>query len=145
MKTKRAFYLAVSLLFGMLLISGCASGSSQAQRVYPEPRSDKALVYFLREWRSFGGGVSYNVRERGEVIGRLPNASYFTIFAEPGRHIFTGDSDAKDDPIRRLEAGKIYYIKCSPRGTQSGSRLALELVDESAAQALLPRLRCVTK
>jgi hypothetical protein len=145
MKVTRAIYLAVSFLSGILLASGCASGSNQGPNVYPEPRSDKALVYFFREWRSFGGGVSYNVRERGEVIGRLPNASYFTIFADPGRHIYSGDEDAKDDPIRRLEAGKTYYIKCSPRGTHSGSRLALELVEEAAAQALLPRLRCVTK
>lgn len=145
MKVKGTIWLAVSLLFGTLLMSGCASSSCQTPRVFPEPRTDKALVYFYREWLFFGGGRTYDVKERGEVIGRLPNASYFTIFVDPGRHIFTGDSDAKDDPVLRLEAGRTYYIMCIPRATHDGGRLALKLVEEHAARALLPRLRCVTK
>lgn len=135
--------LFACFVIGSLLVAGCASTASQQSHTRPDLGSDKALVCFFREWRFFGGGVSYRIKERGEVIAVLPNASYAYLLATPGRHIYTGEEDAKSDPVVTLEAGRTYYFKCYPIAINSGSRLVIEKTDEAYAKERLPRLRCV--
>lgn len=143
-KREAPFLLSVCFLIGPLFVAGCASTVSQQSNVVPEPGSEKALVCFIREWKFFGGGVAYRIKERGEVIAVLPNASYVYLLATPGRHIYTGEEDAKSDPVVTLEAGRAYFFKCYPIAINSGSRLVIETTDEAYAKERLSRLRCVT-
>ena len=49
--------------------------------------------------------------DNGTRIGGLPNGAYFVYQAKPGVHKFTASTEATDEHVLTLEAGKTYYIR----------------------------------
>jgi hypothetical protein len=80
-----------------------------AGRVGAPPESKGQVVFF----RPSGGGMllSFSVHEGDKGVGKLTNASYFVLPADPGVHTYTIQSEAKDSLTLEVEAGETYYVK----------------------------------
>lgn len=78
--------------------------------VVGKPESGKALVVFFRANRFTGGGVSFKVRENEVELGKLKNGTYILAQVEPGKHIYTVHSEAKDITNIEVEEGETYFI-----------------------------------
>lgn len=130
-----------------LLEVGCASVSRQATNVFPEPKSDKALIYFYREKKFVGMAISYDIRDKstGAVIGAIANGTYFYHFAEPGSHIYVASTESESARNVDVEAGKTYYIECGIEMGVLAGRPSLKLANEITAKEILPRLQFATK
>ena len=111
---KKLFSIAL-IIFSLALCSCAAMPSYNDVRIqpqeFPEPVQDKALVYFYRESRFMGGGVTYFVEEDGTRIGALFSGSYFYCFTDPGEHTFSAETEAVSLLTLNTEAGKEYYVE----------------------------------
>lgn len=136
-----------SLLLGLALVvlAGCASATKVGAPPTPEVHPEKGLVYFFRESRFVGGGVSFNVRDNGEVIGALKNGTYFFHYVEPGEHVFSARTEVERERAIQIEAGKVYYIKGSISMGVLAGRPELTIVDEAEARLILPGLTYAVK
>lgn len=77
------------------------------------PASGKGQVVFFRKSAFQGMIIRCTVREDGALVGGLPNGSYFIRDLEPGLHTFTAATEAKDTLRLEVEAGEVYYNRCS--------------------------------
>jgi len=134
-----------SVLLGALFFSGCASVSKQATNVFPEPKPDKALVYFYREGKFVGSMISYNIRHNEQIIGALANGTYFYYEVDPGTHTFTANTEAKSSRTLTVEAGKTYYISGRVEVGVLAGRPALSIADAQEAKSVLPTLKYAIK
>lgn len=78
--------------------------------VVGKPEAGKALVVFFRANRFTGGGVSFKVRENEIELGKLKNGTYILAQVEPGKHVYTVHSEAKDVTNIEVEEGETYFI-----------------------------------
>jgi Protein of unknown function (DUF2846) len=106
------FIRPLAIAVATILLSSCASVQREAAPSQSDrPERGKALVIFYRERHLMGGGLSYKVLDNGTRIGGLPNGAYFVYQAKPGVHKFTAATEATDEHVMTLEAGKTYYIR----------------------------------
>ncbi|PTY03118.1 hypothetical protein DB347_22610 [Opitutaceae bacterium EW11] len=133
-------------LFGLVaFLTGCASVSRQATNIYPEPKTDKGLVYFYREKKFIGCAISYNVKEGDKIVGAIANGTYFFLFADPGKHTYTASTEASSARTLDIEAGKTYYVEAGiDMGIMAG-RPALKIANEAEAKSVLPNCTYATK
>ncbi len=68
-------------------------------------------VVFFRPSRFSGGAVGFKVREGETELGKLRNGRFFSIDAEPGTHVYTVHSEAKDVTTLEIEAGETYFVE----------------------------------
>jgi hypothetical protein len=99
----------VAMLFA---IAALASGAVLPQESTPRAATNANLgtVVFFRARRPADAAVVYAVREGGVELGKLGNASYFTLPATPGRHQYTVHSEARDVLTLDVAAGATYYV-----------------------------------
>ena len=104
-------FLIICLCLIFLFFIGCATLQSRKDNPYPDVSTGKSLVYFYRENKLEGFGLSYIIYANEEKVGRLQNGTYFFKEFEPGEYIFWAQTEAKDELILKLEPNEIYYIK----------------------------------
>ncbi len=102
------------------------------------PRSDKALVHFLRPGK-VGYAIHAAVYDDQEFIGMVPYGQKLPYYADPGEHLFMVVSEAADFLKADLKAGKTYYIQVVPR--MGAWRARFSLAPFGAARLQDPKAR----
>ncbi len=77
----------------------------------PTPAENKAQIVFFRPKKFAGSAVGFKVREGEVELGKLRNGNYFVVEVEPGKHVYTVHSEAKDLLNVEVEAGETFFAK----------------------------------
>jgi len=107
-RTSMTFGLA---LFGIILITGCATGPS-FKKVETIPEG-VGIVYIYRPASPIGAGVSYEVRADGTPIVTLLSGEYFVYQAKPGEVEFSARTESTSAITADIKAGQTYYLRCT--------------------------------
>jgi hypothetical protein len=145
METKRWFLRCITILVVLGFMVGCATVSVQTKNIYPEPRSDQALVYFYRESKFVGSFISYNINVNDELVGAVANGTYFFVFLDPGTHTITAKTETKESKTMTVEAGETYYICCDVEMGFFAGRPELTIVNEAEGKSELDHLTYAIK
>ena len=103
----------------LLVLGGCVGVaptpdhydfSVQEERVYPETRQDKGLVYLYRTKKYKGSAVLLYIWDNDKIIGGLKSGSYFYYWTDPGEHVFWSETESKGSLLIDIKAGHTYYI-----------------------------------
>ncbi len=129
-------YLAV-LCCGMLVVaapntSENAYAASKTPAVISPPPAGKGQIVFYRTGGLMGAAISCNVREDGKLVGGLSGGKYFVSVVEPGKHVFTTKSEAKDTLNMEIESNETYYVRCTIGAGVMAGRPNLSPVDKAA-------------
>ena len=99
------------VLFGIILITGCATGPS-FKKVEAIPEG-VGIVYIYRPVSPIGAGVSYDVRADGIPLVTLLSGEYFVHHAQPGEVEFSARTESISAITIDIKAGQTYYLKCT--------------------------------
>lgn len=99
----------ILLIIITLLLSSCGSSLMMQTQRMTQIEDDYALVTFIRP-SSFGGGVTFGIWDRENLIGVLTAKSYIQYLAKPGENVFLGRAENWSFVKANLEAGKHYYV-----------------------------------
>jgi hypothetical protein len=77
----------------------------------PTPPAGKGQVVFFRP-SGMGMAMKCTVRENGVMVGRVGNARYYVITAEPGTHTYTTKTEATDTVSVQVEPDETTFVKC---------------------------------
>jgi hypothetical protein len=78
------------------------------------PPAGKGQVVFFRKNSIFGAAISYKVRtgpNLESVMGVMSNGVYFVVVADPGTHVFSGATEAKDAITVEIEDGETTFVE----------------------------------
>lgn len=105
----------ISLCLVTSLGVGCVSVKYPELESMPKIRSDEGLVFFYREKKFSGSGVSYYIYEgEGEskiALGALESGTFFFKYIPPGEHVFWAKTEARDEVTIDVQSGNTYYVK----------------------------------
>lgn len=90
-----------------------AVGLPGAQIKLPAPPAGKGQVVFFRKGGLSGSAVACSVHENGQKVSSLGGGRYVIIVAEPGRHEFKVETEAKDILALQLEADETQFASCT--------------------------------
>lgn len=141
---KRVKQLNVGFLLIILLVTITNCGPRlivQEENVYPQPNSEKGIVYFYRNKKFVGSLVSYKIYDtyngKKVLIGGIDNGTYFFYHANTGKHLFRVDDVKRSINVK---ADKTYYIRVNiEMGAFSGQAVLTimrNIEGESAVQSL---------
>jgi Protein of unknown function (DUF2846) len=99
--------------------------------VISAPEAGKGQIVFFRTGGLVGAAISCNVRENDALIGGLSGGKYFVVQAEPGKHVYTTKSEAKDILNMEIESGETYYVRCTIGAGIAAGRPNLSPVDKA--------------
>jgi hypothetical protein len=129
-------YLAIAFCTAAMLAVPAANNMSWAASKTPatitSPPSGKGQVVFYRTGGLIGAAISCNVREDGKLVGGLSGGKYFVSVFEPGKHVFTTKSEAKDTLNMEIESNETYYVRCAIGAGVMAGRPNLSPVDKAA-------------
>lgn len=129
----------ITLLF--LSLSACAPVDYSQPAVFPEARSDQALIYFYRTPGFIGSTYRFNLSENKKVIGAMAQNSYFYLFTNAGEHTYSvGDRNLEkgESITMTVQAGQTYYVKVDVEYAVMGGKPVFSVVDKTEAMTLLP-------
>src|SRR5262245_16170222 len=86
-----------------------ATPDAAATASRPEPRPDKALVYYIRTGRYGGSGGSIYLFADKTFVGVLPNGTYGYTYLDPGHRLFWA-TWTKATRELDLVPGETYYF-----------------------------------
>jgi hypothetical protein len=133
----------VATLFAIAALSSSAVLPQESTpRVAANP--NMGTIVFFRAMKLADAAVVYEVREGEVELGKLRNASYFTIQATPGRHQYTVHSDAKDILTLEVDAGETYYVIGGIPVSALASRPNLSPSDAATFEAVKGELKDVS-
>jgi hypothetical protein len=115
--------------------------NATVQAAIGAPEAGKAQVVFFRPSKFVGGAVKFKVREGEVELGKLGSGRYFVANLEPGAHVFTVHSEAKDVTNVELEAGETYFMAGSISMGVMVGRPNLAPSDAAAFEAALKKLK----
>ena len=107
------------LIFAPLFLGGCGTiaptpdyndFSEQKERLYPEVRQDKGLIYLFRKDEFKGSAVLLYIWDDDKIIGGLKAGSYFYYWADPGEHVFWSETEDKASVLIDVKTGNTYYV-----------------------------------
>ena len=143
---KAVVVLAV-LMFGSLMIVGCASVSKAPESVSAEakdfaPLADKGIVFLYREGRALGAALQYQVKVNGVDAGGTGPGTFFRWELKPGTYTLLSTTTESSATIQvKVEAGKLYFYEQMSRiGLMQGGRIQIEQVDEGNGKAAVSGL-----
>lgn len=129
----------------MLMIAGTQLARADDP---PAPAADaaasKATIIFFRPSKFLGAAVGFKVREGTTELGRLRNGKYFVIQVDPGTHVYTVHSEAKDVLTLEVEAGQTYYVQGAIGMGILAGRPNISPSDAATFEALKPKLKDAT-
>lgn len=114
------------------LLHDSAEAAKKAPAVIEAPQAGKGQIVFYRTGGLVGAAISCNVRENDALIGGLSGGKYFVVQAQPGKHIYTTKSEAKDTLNMEVESGETYYVRCTIGAGVVAGRPNLSPVDKAA-------------
>jgi len=87
----------------------------------PAPEAGKARVVFFRPGSIMGAALGCTVHEGEAELARLGSGKYYVIAAEPGKHEYFTEGEAKDRLALEVESDETYFVKCKiGMGVMSG-------------------------
>lgn len=106
--------LMAAFLAGAAALPGGAIAADAVvdNQVAPPPPAGKGEVVFFRSGTFVGSAISCAVHENGKKLSSLPPGHYAVIVADPGKHAYSVQSEAKDTLNVDVEAGEIQYASC---------------------------------
>ncbi|RME97575.1 MAG: DUF4410 domain-containing protein [Alphaproteobacteria bacterium] len=125
--TASAFVLALAAAL-MAPASPASAVTKSTQKVFAEPKDDRALVYFIREPRFQGSARTMFLYADETFLGVLDNNSYTYAYVEPGKHIFWLNWARISDEVE-LAAGEVYYFSVWTRFDKMEEETARLLID----------------
>jgi hypothetical protein len=68
---------------------------------------------FYRDKTAAGAGLWFNVREKGEALGKLTNGAWFAAPLTPGLHEFSATTEPQftDHLTLKVDPGETYYVE----------------------------------
>jgi hypothetical protein len=105
------------------------------------PPAGKGQIVFFRDKKFVGSMISYMVREGTTELGKISNGSYFVVAVDPGTHIYTVHSEAKDNLTLEVEAGETYYVSSGITMGFMAGHPNLAPSDEATFDPLQPKLK----
>jgi hypothetical protein len=75
------------------------------------PPAGKGQIVFFRPSKFAGAAIGFKVREGDAELGKLRSGNYFVANVDPGTHVYTVHSEAKDVLTMEVEAGETYYVE----------------------------------
>ncbi|MBW2522584.1 MAG: hypothetical protein JRI23_00345 [Deltaproteobacteria bacterium] len=127
---ERRRFLALALTVVIALSSiGCVATSDYmyqpATPVVPEPRSDTALVVFVRP-SAYAASIAMTILDgNGRFLGDSLAESYFAVQVPPGNHLFIGWAENTAAVQAHLAPGRTYYVEVAPRMGWWSARIQL--------------------
>jgi len=88
-----------------------AANAPAASGLIGTPPAGKGQIVFFRPSKFAGGAIGFKVREGETELGKLRSGNYFVATVEPGAHVYTVHSEAKDVLNLEVEAGETYYVE----------------------------------
>ncbi len=105
------------------------------------PPAGKGQIVFFRDKKFVGSLISYIVREGTTELGKLSNGVYFVLAVDPGTHVYTVHSEAKDNLTLEVEAGETYYVSSGITMGFMAGRPNLAPSDQASFDTLQPKLK----
>lgn len=105
---------AVLVAIAAVFISPAATARKQTKPNTIElaaPAEGKAQIVFFRPKKFVGAAIGFIVREGEAELGKLRNGNYFIATVEPGKHVYTVHSEAKDRLNVEIEGGETFFAK----------------------------------
>jgi hypothetical protein len=88
-----------------------AAAPASADGKMDAPAEGKGQIVFFRPSKFAGAAIGFKVREGETELGKLRSGNYFVAAVEPGTHVYTVHSEAKDVLTMEVEAGETYYVQ----------------------------------
>jgi hypothetical protein len=80
----------------------------------PAEAAGTGRIIFFRPKKFTGAAITFKVREGDEVLGKLPNGSFFAVDVPAGTHEYYAKSEGRDDAVVvEVEAGETHYVMAS--------------------------------
>jgi Protein of unknown function (DUF2846) len=124
--------LSAATMLSVPTVHDTAIAAKKAPAVIGAPDAGKGQIVFYRTGGLVGAAISCNVRENGALIGGLSGGKYFVVQAQPGKHVYTTKSEAKDTLNMEVESGETYYVRCNIGAGIMAGRPNLSPVDKAA-------------
>lgn len=105
-------FAAVAVLSLIAGTPALAAGDVPAPVAIPAPPLGKGQIVFFRSGTIVGSAMGCSVNEKGQKISSLGAGKYFIMVADPGRHEFAVQSEAKDVLALEVESDKTQYAAC---------------------------------
>ncbi len=105
------------------------------------PPEGKGQIVFFREKKFAGAAIKYKVREGEVELGKLSSGTYFVHTADPGAHVYTVHSEAKDILNLEVEPGETYYVIGAVTMGFLAGRPNLSPSDETAYAGMAAKLK----
>jgi hypothetical protein len=95
-----------------------AAREAQGPIAIPPPPQGQGQVVFFRPKSRLSVGEWFNVREGGQVLGKLTNGAYFVQVTPPGVHTYTAklEPELKDHLTINVDSGETYFIEGAVTG-----------------------------
>lgn len=106
----RLLVWVVITLTGLAGAVTAQAAETTKQKVYGEPKDDKALVYLIRKGRFSGSARTMFVYADERFLGVLDNGTYTFAYVDPGTHLFWTNWTRLRKEID-LIPGHVYYIE----------------------------------
>ncbi|WP_290887411.1 DUF2846 domain-containing protein [Arenimonas sp.] len=85
-----------------------------ATEAAPAEAAGTGRIIFFRPKKFTGAAITFKVREGDQVLGKLPNGSFFAVDVPAGTHEYYAKSEGRDDTVVvEVEAGETYYVMAS--------------------------------
>jgi hypothetical protein len=105
------------------------------------PPEGMGQIVFYRPSKMLGAAIGFIVRENGEELGKLRNATYFVHTTTPGAHSYIVHSEAKDVLNIEVEAGETYFVSGGIGMGVFAGRPNLSPSDQTAFTAVSKKLK----
>lgn len=92
-----------------------AADGLPAPAALPAPPEGQGQIVFWRPGTLVGAALGCGVNIEAERISALGKGKYFLLNLSPGAYAFNAKSEAKDVLNMEIEAGEVYYVKCTIR------------------------------
>ncbi len=111
----------------------------------PAIDSGKGQVVLFRSGTLVGGAISCAVHENGEKLTSLHPGHYAIIAAEPGKHAYSVQSEAKNTLDLDVQAGQRSFVQCTIGMGFAAGHPHLTLTDEPKFDAMAGKLKPTDK
>jgi len=120
----------LGMLIGLALAPLAQASVRHEKKVYGEVKSDKALVYLVRQPAMLGKAVGMFVFADDQFLAFLKNNTYSFAYVEPGRHLIWIDWLGNPREVEFIP-GQTYYFDIAP--------MAMAVVSEEEGKKLVEK------
>jgi hypothetical protein len=104
--------IAAAFAASLCAIAPVHAADSAAPVAIPAPPPGKGQIVFFRSGTIMGAAMGCSVHQNGQKISSLGAGKYFVMVADPGRHEFSVQSEAKDLLALEVEPDETQFAAC---------------------------------